>query len=76
MLGQNVLLKNFVRTSEGLGMTESWHRNEGKGVDAGAVCTVQTSVEKGGQGLVFSLGRFLTAVKLTELLSGLSLSRL
>lgn len=55
-------------------MTESWHRSEGKGGHTGAVCTVQTLLEKGGQGLVFSLSRFLTATKVTELLSGLSLN--
>lgn len=42
-------------------MTESWHRNERKGWMQVLVCTVQISMEKGGQGLVFSLSRFPTA---------------
>lgn len=59
--GPKCALRNSVRTSEGLGMTESRHRNERKGWMRVLVCTVQTSMEKGGQGLVFSLSRFPTA---------------
>lgn len=74
--GPKCALRNSVCTNEGLSVTENWHRSKGKGVNASDVCTVQTFVEKGGQGLVFSLSRFLITTKLTELLSGLSLNRL
>lgn len=35
-------LRTSVCTNEGLSVTESWHRCEGREVEASAVCTVQT----------------------------------
>lgn len=66
--GPKCALRNSVRTSEGLGMTESWHRNERC---LFALCRLPWRRE----GKVWS-SAWADSPLLTELLSGLSLNKL
>lgn len=60
--------RNTKNTSANLGMFKTWKRNQWKGVDAGAICTMQIFVGKQEQGLALGLSKFHIAAELTDML--------